>query len=536
MNLLQLVFKQMRQRALGTWLTLLSVLLGVALAVSVLLVREGAEGVFIQKDFGYDLIVGKGSPTQLVFNTVYHIDQSPGNIPYSVYENLLRHPQKPGLPNPRVKLAVPMAVGDMFKGRRIIATLPTMFGYEDDGTRIADGTDPTVRDRVLRYRRDKRFEFAQGRVFHPRKFEAVIGSDVTRLAGLKLGDKFKPSHDAGGGSEGHEHAEEFEIVGVLAPTRTANDRAIFIPLVTTFALADHDRGLREQEALRQGITLPPRGTPTPKPAASAPPATTTQSANADPHHDHDADHKEGHKDEPKDGHEDHKDDPKGEPATAHADEHHDHAHGDHPEDEHDHEGYVHHPDGTIDPKLPKEDWVLSAILVKARSPQHANLLEFEFRTGSVGTAVRPAEVMANFFKQFLDNITTILLIISILVSVVAGVGILVSIYNSVAARMREIAILRALGATRRRVLTLICVEAGLIGLIGGVCGLLVGHAIGAIGSAAMDRTLGQGFNWIAVGPEEIAYLAGVVIVAVLAGLVPAMKAYRTPVATNLAAV
>ena len=32
MNLLQLVLKQMRQRALGTWLTLLSVLLGVALA------------------------------------------------------------------------------------------------------------------------------------------------------------------------------------------------------------------------------------------------------------------------------------------------------------------------------------------------------------------------------------------------------------------------------------------------------------------------------------------------------------------------
>lgn len=483
MNLLQLVLKQMRQRALGTWLTLLSVLLGVALAVSVLLVREGAEGVFIQKDFGYDLIVGKGSPTQLVFNTVYHIDQSPGNIPYSVYESLLRHPQKPDSPNPRVKLAVPMAVGDMYKGRRIIATLPTMFGYEEDGTRIADGTDPTVRDRVLRYRRDKRFEFAQGRVFHPKKFEAVIGSDVTKLAGLKIGDKFKPSHDAGAGSEGHEHAEEFEIVGVLAPTRTANDRAIFIPLITTFALADHDRGLREQEALRQGITLPPRE------AATKP--------------DHDD---------------------------------HDHDHGEHAHEEHDHEGYVHHPDGTIDPKLPKEDWVLSAILVKARSPQHANLLEFEFRTGSVGTAVRPAETMSKFFETFLNSITTVLLIIAILVSVVAGVGILVSIYNSVAARMREIAILRALGATRKRVLTLICVEAGLIGLLGGICGLLVGHAIGAIGSAAMDRTLGQGFNWIAVGPEEIAYLAGVVVVAVLAGLVPAMKAYRTPVATNLAAV
>ena len=41
MNLFQLVLKQMRQRALGTWLTLLSVVLGVALAVAVLLVRAG---------------------------------------------------------------------------------------------------------------------------------------------------------------------------------------------------------------------------------------------------------------------------------------------------------------------------------------------------------------------------------------------------------------------------------------------------------------------------------------------------------------
>jgi putative ABC transport system permease protein len=466
----------------------------------------------------------------------------------------------------------------MYKGRRIIATLPTMFGYEEDGTRIPDGTDPTIRDRVLRYRLNKRFEFAEGRVFHAKKFEAVIGSDVTKLAGLKIGDKFKPSHDAGGGSEGHEHAEEFTIVGRLAPTRTANDRAIFIPLVTTFALADHDRGLREQDALRKGITLPPRGAAERAPAPA--PQPTTKPADAHDDHDHDA-HKKGdahkdHKDEQADAHKDghaehadhkhHDDAHKSEaatgpttahaedhhdhgddhkpaaatvPATAHADadaDHHDHGHGDHPDEEHAHEGYVHHPDGTIDPKLPKEDWVLSAILVKARSPQHANLLEFEFRTGSVGTAVRPAAVMAEFFDRFLNGVTTVLLIISILVSVVAGVGILVSIYNSVAARMREIAILRALGATRTRVLTLICVEAGLIGLIGGICGLIVGHAIGAIGSAAMDRTLGQGFNWFAVGPEELAYLAGVVVVAVLAGLVPAMKAYRTPVATNLAAV
>src|SRR4051794_26311927 len=97
MNLFQLVLKQMRQRALGTWLTLLSVVLGVGLAIAVLIVRSGSEALLSQTDYGYDLIVGKGSPTQLVLNTVYHIDKSPGNIPYSLYEQLA-NPR-----NPKVK-------------------------------------------------------------------------------------------------------------------------------------------------------------------------------------------------------------------------------------------------------------------------------------------------------------------------------------------------------------------------------------------------------------------------------------------------
>ena len=49
------------------------------------------------------------------------------------------------------------------------------------------------------------------------------------------------------------------------------------------------------------------------------------------------------------------------------------------------------------------------------------------------------------------------------------------------------------------------------------------------------RQVGQGFDWIVVGSDEVVYLGLVVVIAVLAGLVPALKAYRTPVATNLVA-
>jgi putative ABC transport system permease protein len=141
--------------------------------------------------------------------------------------------------------------------------------------------------------------------------------------------------------------------------------------------------------------------------------------------------------------------------------------------------------------------------------------------------------MRDFFDTFLSSGTWVLLVIAFLVTVVAGVGILVSIYNSVTARRREIAILRALGATRQRVLSLICTEAGLIGLVGGILGFFAGHACGIVESFVLNYFEGQGIAWWTFSKWEFLFLAAVVVLAVLAGLVPALKAYLTPVADNL---
>ena len=514
MSLFRLVLKQMRQRALGTWLTLLSVVLGVALAIAVLLVRRGGESLFGQTEYGYDLIIGKGSPLQLVLNTVYHIESSPGNIPYSLYETLNqpRHPQ--------AKIAIPIAVGDSYNGRRIIATVPQMFGHTLGGNPVEEP------GRVFHYRPGKRYELAEGAVFHPRKFEAVVGSEVPKLAGLTLGATFKAVH--GAPEEGrslHEHGEQWRVVGVLKPTRTANDRVIFIPLVTSYAIDEHSKGLEAQAGTRaQAAGLPPP----PPVTRTAPPAKQGGGAAAEPGELLSDDSPPA---------------PAPEPEAAHDD--HDHAHHEHEGGEgepHDHESYTVNADGTIEPKLPKDQWMVSAILVKTREVEiegrkisNPLMLKFVIDAGGLAVAVLPSQVMSEFFNNVLAGAASVLLTISALVTVVAAVGILVSIYNSVAARQREIAILRALGATRARVLTLICTEAGLIGLVGGVIGWILGHALGLVGSYYMERTLGQGFNALAVGGEEIAYLAGVVVLAVLAGLVPALKAYRTPVATNLVA-
>ena len=144
--------------------------------------------------------------------------------------------------------------------------------------------------------------------------------------------------------------------------------------------------------------------------------------------------------------------------------------------------------------------------------------------------------MREFFDTFLKPTRWLLLLICSLVTIVAAVGILVSIYNSVSARLKEIAIIRALGATRTTVLTLICIEAGLVALFGSILGLLAGHAVNALGAWYMSNYYGEfiGYNYVEY-LFEAAYIIAVIILAILAGLVPAMKAYRTPVATNLVA-
>jgi putative ABC transport system permease protein len=456
MNLFELVLKQMRQRALGTWLTLLSVTLGVALAIAIILLRRESGALFGQKEYGYDVILGKkGSATQLVMNTVYHLDVSPGTIPYSLYEDMKHLPQY----RQYVKLAVPYMVGDSYQGRyTIVGTSPDLFGFGDDGQPLPD-------DKILEYKPDYRYHIAQGRDFLPHKFEAVIGSDLAKLTDLKIGTQFRATHGfPKPGVEPDIHPTVWTVVGILAPTHTANDRVVFIPFESLYTIGEHDLGMLYQLYIRKGLPPPPQ--------------------NVDPD-------------------------------TVKV--------------------YTQDPDGTFHILLDKQAWELSAILIKGRSEFSAERLMYDVNNGNDAMAVSPAQVMRQFFEQFLSGPTLVLLLIAALVSVVAAVGILVSIYNSVSARLREIAILRALGATRSRVLLLICVESGLIGLFGGIAGLIVGHLLGALGSFYFNRTVGQGINWVHTDRYELAYLVAVVIVALIAGLVPALKAYRTPVATNLVA-
>lgn len=533
MNTFSLILKNMRQRALSSVLTILSVALGVALAIAVIIVHREGDKLFVQSDFGYNLIVGpKGDELRLVLNTSYGLGAAQSSIAWSVYEDLFRNQRQ------FVRSAIPFLVGDTWQNKRIIATSnrivnspelesfrksvrttgeslraiekPAKETDEQKSARLAkvpaavdeleaqlaslrkmgDGLDeelivrlrelaesvgrakamidpakPAMIDaagmiasdavdqiRMLdsfatpfEYRAGRGFELAEGRAFHAHKFEGIIGSKVADQLKMSIGAEFHLEH---GGDQKDVHSETWKVVGILEPTGTAMDDVIFIPLTTGWAVPAHT------DAMEQMAKLGMSEEQIEAIKAEYKKAGESLDTHDDAHDDH-ADHDDH-------DHADH------DSTTQHAQDDldmgliesgdsHDEADAGH--DDHAHDGAYHMDGDRLHLELPEKLRKISGIFVTARGEGFGTqTLMFRFRNLPDAMAVSPATQMAQFFNTFMKGPTYVVLGLAILVTAVAAVSILVSIYNAVSARKREIAILRALGATRGKVLALICLS------------------------------------------------------------------------------
>ena len=118
-------------------------------------------------------------------------------------------------------------------------------------------------------------------------------------------------------------------------------------------------------------------------------------------------------------------------------------------------------------------------------------------------------------------------VISGFVVLVGILGMLVSIYTSLESRRREMAILRVLGAGPRRIVSLLVLEAGLLSAIGA----LLGVGLVYVGLIFLQPWLEGRFGLLvpirAIDRVQMAYVGAVILLGFLAGLIPAVKAYRT---------
>jgi len=203
--------------------------------------------------------------------------------------------------------------------------------------------------------------------------------------------------------------------------------------------------------------------------------------------------------------------------------------------------------------LPLEQREVTAILVRTSSNLVAPLLQNSINEGDKAQVVLPVLEIFTLFEVFVKPVQLVLLVLTAMICVVSGVSILVSIYNSMAGRRHEIAVMRALGASRATVLTIVLFESIMLSLGGGMMGWLMGHGLNALASPIIERRTGVsiGFfdfaptvdiyrllggmadiEWMAVS-SELLLIPALLILAVLVGFLPALAAYRTDVAGSL---
>ncbi len=229
-TLLFLIGKSLRQHALSTLVTVCSAALASGLVMAVFNIERQANQAFAG-DVGFDAVLGaRGSPLQLVLNSVFHLETSPGNLPWKLYREIAS--------DRRVTAAYPYAVGDNYLGYRVVGTTPELI----------ERFEP---------RPGQKLRLRPGHQnFAPERAEAVIGASVARETGLKRGSTFQPSHGLTY-MEGTEHKKVYTVVGVLEPSNTAMDRVVWIPIEGIFRMDGHVlRGTGEEYIPEAGQEIP----------------------------------------------------------------------------------------------------------------------------------------------------------------------------------------------------------------------------------------------------------------------------------------
>ena len=186
---------------------------------------------------------------------------------------------------------------------------------------------------------------------------------------------------------------------------------------------------------------------------------------------------------------------------------------------------------------PKAATDVSAVLIQLRAASAGVMLDLMINKqgNRMSFAYPVGAIMADFFGK-ISWFDRVLALVAYLVALVAAGSVLASIYNSMSARQRDLAILRALGARRRTIFGAVVAEAAGIGALGAAVGFaiyfglltLVAGVIRAQTGVVLDVTESHAVLWIC--PLAMTALCA------LGGAVPAVKAYRTPVAETLAPV
>jgi len=198
--------KNLWTRKSKAFLSALSIIMATTIGLLAFNISSQVEDGIVETVTYYDTLVGPtGSETELALNTLFFTGTPIGTISYENYEKLKN--------DIRVNEAIPFAMGDSYKGAKIV------------------GTD----SKYL-----KNNKLYDGKLFE-NKFEAVFGYNVAKSNKLAVGDTFFTSHGISEtGDTGHSHNTPYTVSEILKKTNTAYDNVVFVNITDVWSI--HSRG------------------------------------------------------------------------------------------------------------------------------------------------------------------------------------------------------------------------------------------------------------------------------------------------------
>ena len=387
MSDLRFVLYSLKYRFLNSFLSIMLTAFGVSIALLISQFGNHIQNRINLDGQGIDIVVGaKGSPLQLILSSVYHIDIPTGNIAYSQAKKIMS--------NPQIEESIPLALGDNWRGFRIVGTTTNYIRHYD-------------------------MSLSTGR-YWDQNFEVVVGSSVD----LDIGDEFMGVH--GLLEDGSSHEEhKYNVVGILKPSGTVIDRLILTSLNSVLDI----HGLHKVD----------------------------NSFEKNHEHQHDHEH--------------------------HKEEHHDVHEHDHDKEKHKSEDENHHKHSKNDKETNKTNVLgsseITALLIKTKSPiANINLPRSINRESSL-QAANPALEINRLISLFGIGSKSFA-ILSLILILIASLNIFSGLASNLENRMGDLAVLRAVGFSKKRIFKIIVLEGILVVLIGILLGILIGFLLFSI--------------------------------------------------------
>ena len=173
---------------------------------------------------------------------------------------------------------------------------------------------------------------------------------------------------------------------------------------------------------------------------------------------------------------------------------------------------------------------VSAIVVKPISVSNAYKLKNRYNKGNT-IAIFPAEILLKLY-DVLGNIRNVMAGVSLITQIMVLTAIMLTIFVTLDNRRRQIAVLRAIGATPAYVFSSVWLYMTFLILVGTGLGVLLGWLSAHLLSAAFHARTGLHLPVIISG-QELILATSLILAGMLLAIIPAWMSYRLPVAESL---